>query len=911
MDRGASRLNALRGMKGLGLMCSILIVVLSFLFRDCFVPGYTLFSNDGPLGALMSQCRRLPASFGGGWEDLNSLGFRDAGAVPDITYALLWVLGPVLFSKFYAATTLLFLGAAAWCFFRSLGLVNAACFLGAAAAVLNSNFFSAACWGVAAHPLTIGLNYFALAMISSTSSSRLVRSAKIVLAGLLVGMGVIEGADIGAIFSLYVACFTLFQAWNVEENRSKGVLGAIGRLAVIAVFAAFIAAQSLSVLVTTQIQGVAGTQQDKQTKEQHWDFATQWSLPKRETLGFAVPGVFGYRMDTPDGGAYWGAVGRDPSWDRYFDAGKQGTPPQGVMRFSGGGIYAGVLVVLVGFWAALQSFRGTKSPFALSTRRWVWFWTGAFVISLLLAFGRFAPFYQIVYALPYFSTIRNPAKFCYLCNWSLIVLFGYGINGLWRSYVESPKGKVIPESLSGWWKQVRGFDRRWTLGCVAAIGVVALSWLIFASSVDAFERYLQQVQFDAATAHSLSRFSISQVGVFLLFFTAAVILITLVVSGYFRGKRGKWGVVCLGAFLIVDLARANTPWVVTWNYSQKYASNSIIDLLRERPYEHRVASLPRWLLQVFQVPQQLAETEQYFRQLYGIEWSQHVFLYYNIQSLDVIQMPRMPEDLAAYEGNFIPQNGTELPKIARHWQLTNTRYLLGAAGFLDVLNRQFDPTLQRFRIADRFNIVPKPETPHPTKLEELTATIETNGPFALFEFTGALPRAALYSDWEVVTNGATALERLANPGFDPQRKVLVSSQLPAGSGVVATNGAAGEVKFINYTPKHIKLTANCANPSVLLFNDRFDPNWKVLIDGKPSEVLQCNFLMRGAYLQQGSHIVEFVFAEPKTMLFLSLAGVVLAIGLTALIIGNELFRSPDLQKEHAGTKMASGTQQTA
>ncbi len=30
------------------------------------------------------------------------------------------------------------------------------------------------------------------------------------------------------------------------------------------------------------------------------------------------------------------------------------------------------------------------------------------------------------------------------------------------------------------------------------------------------------------------------------------------------------------------------------------ASNPIIDLLRREPYEHRVAGLPRWLLQVFQ-----------------------------------------------------------------------------------------------------------------------------------------------------------------------------------------------------------------------------------------------------------------------------------------------------------------------
>ena len=37
-------------------------------------------------------------------------------------------------------------------------------------------------------------------------------------------------------------------------------------------------------------------------------------------------------------------------------------------------------------------------------------WAGL-KFSLLLSFGRHAPFYQLFYALPYASTIRNPGKF--------------------------------------------------------------------------------------------------------------------------------------------------------------------------------------------------------------------------------------------------------------------------------------------------------------------------------------------------------------------------------------------------------------------------------------------------------------------------------------------------------------------
>src|SRR5204863_2524682 len=140
----------------------------------------------------------------------------------------------------------------------------------------------------------------------------------------------------------------------------KRVALGIGRVALVAAFAAFMAAQGLYVQVSTAIKGVAGAQQDAETKASQWHFATQWSLPKRETLSLIIPGLFGYRMDTPDGGNYWGGVGRDAAWDAYFKSGRQPPAPDPrphFIRHSGGGIYQGVLVALIALWAAVQALR--------------------------------------------------------------------------------------------------------------------------------------------------------------------------------------------------------------------------------------------------------------------------------------------------------------------------------------------------------------------------------------------------------------------------------------------------------------------------------------------------------------------------------------------------------------------------
>ena len=106
------------GRAGLAVMVLLLAGVLSVLLWGDYLPGKILFSNDGPLGRLMSECHRLPARFTGCWEDLNMLGSRDWDASPSLSYGLLFLVKPYLFSKLYVPVALLFLGLGAWCFFR-------------------------------------------------------------------------------------------------------------------------------------------------------------------------------------------------------------------------------------------------------------------------------------------------------------------------------------------------------------------------------------------------------------------------------------------------------------------------------------------------------------------------------------------------------------------------------------------------------------------------------------------------------------------------------------------------------------------------------------------------------------------------------------------------------------------------
>jgi hypothetical protein len=354
-------------------------------------------------------------------------------------------------------------------------------------------------------------------------------------------------------------------------------------------------------------------------------------------------------------------------------------------------------------------------------------------------------------------------------------------------------------------------------------------------------------------AASIAAFSLKEVGWYVLFLALSSICFLLLLSGWFKGDRAKWAGLAMGIVLVMDLGRANAPWIIHYNYVERYASDPVLDILRDKPYEHRVIA-PK-----FPTPSQFA----FFQQVYYLPWLQNRFPYYNIQSLDIIQMPRQPEDIAAFQGAL--RNAP-----VRLWQLTNTRYLLAWIGNLAAINQQLDPELHRFKPHTTFELYQK------TADGPILVRTNSTGPFALIEFTGALPRAKLYSNWQVSTNDMTTLQQLTSTNFNPAQTVLVDGQLPTAPDNLASQNA-GTVTFKSYAPKRIVLEADAAKPSVLLLNDRYDPQWNIWVDGRRDALLRCNFHMRGVFVPPGKHTVEFRFEPPNGSLNISLAAI--AIGL--------------------------------
>jgi hypothetical protein len=348
----------------------------------------------------------------------------------------------------------------------------------------------------------------------------------------------------------------------------------------------------------------------------------------------------------------------------------------------------------------------------------------------------------------------------------------------------------------------------------------------------------------------------------------------LIFSGAFAGKRARAAGIVLGVLMVADLGLANLPWITFWNYPDKYMTNPVVDFLREHPYEHRVSIVP------LNLPRNL----KVLNQIYQIEWLQQQFPYNNIQSFNDANTARLPEDMVAFDRMRGQLDTNKLYEpLCRAWQLTDTRYIFAPADFASAWNRNEYLSQSRIEMVSQFEIVPKPGVTKVTDLSELTATPSPKGKFGLFQLENALPRAQLYSQWQVNTNDAETLKQIFDPAFDIQHTVVVDSGLAAPSAPQATNGPGGTVEYVSYASKDIVLKAEAAAPSVLLLNDHFDPEWKVFVDGQPAQLLRCNFLMRGVRLEPGTHSVEFKFQQPFGLLFVSLTGIVLALGMVGVL----------------------------
>jgi hypothetical protein len=886
---------------------------LAFLCRQGLAPHEVLFANDVSLGAMIDSADRLPGTFAGHWDNLEFLGGAIPSSSPSFSALLQTIFPPEIFMKIYAPMTMLFLGLGAWLFFRQAGFAPGVCVVGGLGAGLNMHYFSNACWGLGQWDISAAMTFVALAVLVSPSIRPLwVKGA---LVGLSIGMTVMEGFDTGAILSLYAGIFIVFYFLILPDNPVKAVPKTLVTGVVVVFFALLISASTIYTLIGSTFTETASTGKTETEKKEHWIFLTTYSFPKMESLRLIIPGLYGYRLQefmtsTNKSSAYWGTIAEDwrvaelesgspakraqgavdlgiqnpeiqkilvgndtPDREKLMDNIKSQLP----RRHSGSGDYVGELVCLMAFFGLFSSWRKINGPFSKTERQTIWFWGFAALFSLLAAWGRYGSVYQFIAPLPFIRNIRNPIKFLHPLNVCMIILSGYGMEALHRCYMRPvvKRAGTLSQNAVRWWK---GFEKKWTIGTLLVLAAAITGLLILSSSKQDLIHHLARSGFSEELAPQIAAFCIREVFLFVVFFAVSAGIVIGILSGAFSGGRAVLAWIFLGAVMIVDLSRADTPWVRYFDYKQKYSMNPVTEFLRHEPWEHRVVSARRSPVQPIY---DLTQVENFGGVCHF--WLENDYMANDIEALEIDQAPRMPDLERNYIGNFSPRSQQDLTSTARMWLLTNTRYILADDSLTPVLNQVIEPK-NSFHTVMRFDLAMKPGLSQPEDAGDLTIETNDNGRVALIEYTQALPRARLYANWQM-TDDTTALQKLAALDFDPAKTVLVATNTPLAQTPAQPGADAGTVIIASYHPKDIKLQADAKTPAILLFNERFGDHWNVWVDQQPASLLRCNYIMRGVFVPQGAHTIEFRFQPPLSWLYVSAS----ALGLGVLLAGYVAF----------------------
>ncbi|MEZ5405607.1 MAG: hypothetical protein R3F23_05335 [Verrucomicrobiia bacterium] len=239
-------------------------VVLLFLFYRSFNPDLVLFANDGPLPLNLHPSLEGKAGLTGVWFDFYWLGLN-GGTFNLGPYEIFRALTGAMFAANWAVPFVLFLlglSAAVWGWKMRLG--KGLVIIMAFAAMLNSTYFSHACWGLPGPALLAAYLLLAIGFVTSR-----LNALSLVFSGLCLGLAVAFVPDIGAFYSLYFAVYVVFLSLLEKGKISKRLGLGIFRVGIIAVIAIFASWRTLDVMVNTQIKGIVGMAQDATTKAQN------------------------------------------------------------------------------------------------------------------------------------------------------------------------------------------------------------------------------------------------------------------------------------------------------------------------------------------------------------------------------------------------------------------------------------------------------------------------------------------------------------------------------------------------------------------------------------------------------------------------------------------------------------------
>jgi len=580
----------------------------------------------------------------------------------------------------------------------------------------------------------------------------------------------------------YLLFFILTKKETLLKKASKTILFGISLLAALSLCAM----QLLPSLEMVKYSGRSSLS---------FEWIANFSFPAANLITFLIPDFFGNIIDTP----YWGKY---LLWEMTA--------------------YAGILPLLLALIAIWQI-----------GKRHVRFFTIVFVVSIILAMGKFTPLLKILYSyIPGFNLFRGSSKWVFISGFSLSILSGFGADFIAKNSSRVRTKKFLIPLLVA-------------VGAVIAILTVMLLGLNISWFKEAIKACVDSKEFrNIHTSYYLNKdfiapamqiFRGSLIRTLLLFISSVSIFLLF----FFKKIEQKILIFSLTSIIIIDLFSFGMRYMATFDTRLLKWDTKIVDLSnREEGPDRTIA---------YQMPLNS-----------GI-----LSKVYSPNGYDAIVLKRYSEFINLLQGMPL---GTDnmlvmINKVNKFTDMLNTRYLLLPANidYKNIDGRQL-------------------------KL------IYKDNRHSLYQNPKALARAFIAHKTRLLRERYEIFKFMLSDQFDPLNEPIIEEELE-GRYDLSEKGLNNNerILFKEYLANSVVLDVYLDKPGLLVLNDTYYPAWQAEVDGMKARVYSVNYIMRGVLVPAGAHSVRFYYNAGNFMLGALISLLTIIILLTAFL-GNYIYR---------------------
>ncbi|MBT3231898.1 MAG: YfhO family protein [Calditrichaeota bacterium] len=528
-----------------------------------------------------------------------------------------------------------------------------------------------------------------------------------------------------------------------------------------------------------------------------WSYATGWSFHPLESITYLFPSWFGFA-----GGTYWGTVGT----------------PAG-QSFTQNPMYFGIVIVLLfAFALATVSRARWGFPLTLGIAAWV------------LSFGKYLPilYGPFFHFLPLFNKFRAPVMGQVLLLLAAVILAGMGLQAL---IDKARKGEV----------NLKLIKVLYILAGIAALkAFVAFTMPGFFSGFYHFFAEIVQPGLHEKVLALAEPIARADMGRVLLLMAVLCVTAALALS-----KKVSWwaltGVVII--IFLIDLIPINHKLVSFHSMRQQDAlliPEGVVKRLSKDTDKFRVHPLDK------------SYPAMYWQNTLGVRTNANPanwLSYFDIESTTGYfgAKPAPFQKLMTVSG--LDENAPY------SWQLLMKRPQL-----LDALNVRY--ILTTIPLETAFAEMSKQGIPDPVRpvkdyrLELMPREARAGGGAFLYRNPGELARVRFVENYRVIEDFNATLNEMMRGVWNPAQEVLLEKE----PGLKPEAGGNSSAKIVVYKPEEIDIQVVTEVPKLMVLADTYYPSgWKARIDGKETEIIRADAVLRAIVIPAGSHDVTFRF----------------------------------------------------